>query len=78
MQVLGPVIGQISAKSLQDKGVLSQCHVNVCQLIDTVAHSDYQSELKYLTTERSKTSIHCQDDESSFADRQHTNTSRQD
>ena len=51
---LGPVIGQISAKSLQDKGVLSQCHVNVCQLIDTVAHSDYQSELKYLTTNEAR------------------------
>jgi superfamily II DNA or RNA helicase len=48
---LGPVIGSISAKSLQDKGVLSQCHVNVCQLIDTVVHTDYQSELKYLTSD---------------------------
>ena len=47
---LGPVIGSITAKSLQDKGVLSTCHVNVCQLIDIVAHSDYQSELKYLTS----------------------------
>ena len=51
---LGPVIGSISAKSLQDKGVLSKCHVNVCQLIDTVAHSDYQSELKYLTTNEAR------------------------
>jgi superfamily II DNA or RNA helicase len=47
---LGPVIGQISAKELQDKGVLSECHVNVVQLIDTVAHSSYQEELKYLTS----------------------------
>ncbi len=47
---LGPVIGEISAKELQDKGVLSQCHVNVIQLIDTVVHRDYQSELKYLVT----------------------------
>jgi superfamily II DNA or RNA helicase len=47
---LGPVIGSISAKSLQDKGVLSKCHVNVVQLLDVVAHADYQSELKYLTT----------------------------
>ena len=47
---LGPVIGNISAKELQDKGVLSQCHVNVVQLIDTVVHTDYQSELKYLVT----------------------------
>ena len=51
---LGPVIGQISAKELQDKGVLSSCHVNVCQLIDTVAHRDYQSELKYLTTDTAR------------------------
>ena len=47
---LGPVIGNISAKELQDKGVLSQCHVNIIQLIDTVAHSNYQEELKYLVT----------------------------
>lgn len=47
---LGPVIGHISAKELQDKGVLSACHVNVVQLIDTVAHAGYQEELKYLTT----------------------------
>ena len=51
---LGPVIGSISAKSLQDQGVLSQCHVNVCQLIDVVAHSDYQSELKYLTSDTAR------------------------
>ena len=48
---LGPVIGQITAKSLQDKGVLSTCHVNIVQLIDTVAHRGYQEELKYLTSD---------------------------
>jgi superfamily II DNA or RNA helicase len=47
---LGPVIGSITAKELQDKGVLSQCHVNVVQLVDIVEHRDYQSELKYLVT----------------------------
>jgi len=51
---LGPVIGQISAKELQDKGVLSACHVNIVQLIDTVAHSNYQEELKYLTTNKNR------------------------
>tara|TARA_B100001057_G_C22870673_1_gene958663 strand:- start:3294 stop:4757 length:1464 start_codon:yes stop_codon:yes gene_type:complete len=51
---IGPVIGQISAKELQDKGVLSQCHVNVVQLIDTVVHRDYQSELKYLVTDKNR------------------------
>ena len=51
---LRPVIGEISAKELQDKGVLSQCHVNVVQLIDTVVHRDYQSELKYLVTDKNR------------------------
>ena len=51
---LGPVIGNITAKELQDKGVLSQCHVNVVQLIDTVAHSNYQEELKYLVTNKAR------------------------
>ena len=45
---IGPVINQISAKELQDKGVLAQCHVNVVQLIDTGVFTNYQSELKYL------------------------------
>jgi len=48
---LGPVINQLSASELQDKGVLAQCHVNVVQLIDHVEHSNYQSELKYLLEE---------------------------
>ena len=51
---LGPVIGNITAKELQDKGVLSNCHVNVVQLIDTVAHSNYQEELKYLVTNKDR------------------------
>ena len=51
---LGPVIGSISAKELQDKGVLSECHVNVVQLIDTVSHNGYQEELKYLVTNKAR------------------------
>jgi superfamily II DNA or RNA helicase len=51
---LGPVIGGISAKELQDKGVLSNCHVNICQLLDTQAFTDYQSELKYLVTNKDR------------------------
>jgi len=51
---LGPVIGNISAKELQDKGVLSQCHVNVVQLMDLPEFRDYQSELKYLVTDKKR------------------------
>jgi superfamily II DNA or RNA helicase len=45
---IGPVISKLSAKELQDKNVLAQCHVNVIQMQDNVELSDYQSELKYL------------------------------
>jgi superfamily II DNA or RNA helicase len=45
---IGPVIGKLSASTLQDRGVLAQCHVNVIQLQDTVEFKNYQSELKYL------------------------------
>jgi superfamily II DNA or RNA helicase len=45
---IGQVVGTIKASDLQDKGVLSNCHVNVVQMIDHVEFKDYQSELKYL------------------------------
>ena len=51
---LGQVIGKISAKELQDKGVLSNCHVNVVQLVDTQVHKNYQEELKYLVTNKER------------------------
>jgi superfamily II DNA or RNA helicase len=45
---LGPVINQLSASELQDRGVLAQCHVNIVQLIDHAEFTNYQSELKFL------------------------------
>jgi superfamily II DNA or RNA helicase len=45
---LGEVVGKITAAELQDKGVLSKCHINVKQLVDYVSHATYQDELKYL------------------------------
>jgi superfamily II DNA or RNA helicase len=45
---LGSVIGKLSAKELQDRGVLAQCHVNIVQLKDKVEFTNYQSELKHL------------------------------
>jgi superfamily II DNA or RNA helicase len=47
---LGEVVNQLSASELQEKGVLSNCHVNIVQ---TQEHSDfqnYQKELQYLMT----------------------------
>jgi len=47
---IGGVIGRLSASELQEAGHLANCHVNVVQLMDYVEYADYQSELKYLTT----------------------------
>lgn len=45
---IGPVIGKLTAAELQDRGVLSNCHVNILQLQDHREFSDYQKELKFL------------------------------
>jgi len=51
---IGPVIGGIKAHELQEKGVLSNCHVNVVQMIDTVEFRSYAEELKYLVTDEDR------------------------
>lgn len=48
---LGEVIGKIRAKDLQDRGILSNCNIHVCQLQDYREFPDYHAELKYLTSE---------------------------
>jgi superfamily II DNA or RNA helicase len=48
---IGPVIGGIKAHELQEMGVLSNCHVNVVQLIDIPEFRSYSEELKYLVTD---------------------------
>lgn len=45
---LGRVIHQLSAKTLQDEGVLSKCHVEIIQTQETAEYNNYQSELKFL------------------------------
>ncbi len=47
---IGDVINRMSASELQEKGVLANCHVNIVQLQDYKEYRDYQSELKYLTS----------------------------
>jgi hypothetical protein len=39
------------AHQLQEQGVLADCHINICQLIDLPEFKTYQSELKYLLTD---------------------------
>jgi superfamily II DNA or RNA helicase len=45
---IGPVVGKLSARELQEQGVLSMCHVNIVQMIDHVEYKDYRTEFKYL------------------------------
>jgi len=48
---IGPVVGGIKAHELQEMGVLSNCHVNVVQMIDISEFTSYAEELKYLVTD---------------------------
>jgi superfamily II DNA or RNA helicase len=48
---IGPVVGGIAAHELQEMGVLSNCHVNIVQMIDLPEFKQYQEELKYLVTD---------------------------
>lgn len=51
---IGPLIGGIKAHELQEKGVLSNCHVNIKQLLDVPEFRSYSDELKYLVTDESR------------------------
>ena len=53
---IGPLLGAINTKELQDKGILAQLHVNVWQLQDVGAApaGEYQTELKWLTTNKKR------------------------
>jgi superfamily II DNA or RNA helicase len=48
---IGPVVGGIAAHELQAAGVLSNCHVNITQLVDIREFKAYSDELKYLVTD---------------------------
>jgi superfamily II DNA or RNA helicase len=51
---LGPVVHQVAAHELQEKGVLSECHVNITQLIDLPEFTSYAEEYKYLVTDEDR------------------------
>ena len=48
---IGAVSRRLGAAELQDKGVLAECQVNILQLEDNCVYNDYQSELKFLTSD---------------------------
>ena len=48
---IGEVVNRIAASTLQDKGVLANCHVNILQTQDIKEFKNYPEELKWLTTD---------------------------
>ncbi len=51
---LGEVINRVSAHELQEKGVLSNCHVNIIQTAEWKEFSGYAEELKFLVTDQDR------------------------
>jgi len=51
---LGDVINRVSAHDLQQRGVLSDCHVNIVQTAEWKEFGSYQEELKYLVTDENR------------------------
>ena len=51
---VGPNVGDLFASDLQAKGVLANCHVNVLQTKEVVKYTNYQEELKFLTTDKDR------------------------
>lgn len=46
--VIGPEVGTIKPKELQDKGILSNCDISIFQLEDPFEFKNYHDEMKYL------------------------------
>jgi superfamily II DNA or RNA helicase len=52
MACIGPMLGAIRTKELQEKGILANLHINIWQMQDLgeAAFDNYQTELKWLTS----------------------------
>ena len=48
---IGPVINQVSAHDLQEKGVLAQLNINVLQTADVQVFTSFQDEYSFLVTD---------------------------
>jgi superfamily II DNA or RNA helicase len=51
---LGEVVHTVKAHELQEKGVLSNCHVNILQTAEWKEFKSYPEELKYLVTDETR------------------------
>jgi superfamily II DNA or RNA helicase len=51
---LGEVVHRVAAHELQEKGILSDCHVNIIQTAEWKEFSGYAEELKFLVTDKDR------------------------
>lgn len=51
---IGPVISKLAAHTLQDRGVLSSCEVNIVQLQDLIQAGSYTQERDYLVKNKER------------------------
>jgi len=51
---IGPVIGNVSAHDLQEKGVLAQLHINILQTSEVQVFRSFQDEYSFLVTDDSR------------------------
>jgi superfamily II DNA or RNA helicase len=51
---IGPKVGEIRADELQEKGILSNCHIHIQQTVDEVDYATYDAEKQYLATDRKR------------------------
>jgi superfamily II DNA or RNA helicase len=51
---LGEVVHRVKAHELQEKGILSDCHVNIIQTAEWKEFSGYPEELKFLVTDKTR------------------------
>jgi hypothetical protein len=51
---IGPVINQVSAHDLQEKGVLAQLNINVLQTTDVQVFNSFQDEYSFLVTDNNR------------------------
>jgi superfamily II DNA or RNA helicase len=56
---LGEVVNRVAAHTLQEAGVLSNCHVNIVQTAEWKEFGSYAEELKYLVTDTTRMNYLC-------------------
>lgn len=56
LAAIGPNVGSVTAKELQDKGFLAGCTIDILQLIEPINFSgtQYQDEIRYLTSDETR------------------------